>query len=41
MRGIEGLDESGVEAAVDFLHASSQYITKYRFLCVIREDPLH
>ena len=30
VKGIEGLDEDGVEAAVDFLHASSQF---YIYMC--------
>lgn len=33
MKGIEGLDEGGVEAAVDFLHASSQFIPLHTCMC--------
>lgn len=31
VKGVEGLDEDGVEAAVDFLHASSQF---YMCACI-------
>lgn len=35
VKGIEGLDEDGVEAAVDFLHASSQFYV-HAYMCTCR-----